>query len=193
MAGSAKTPARAGLCALCLLPVAAGSADLRQVSVGRDSNRYSLVSETWFAAPKEDLYQVLTDYDGFERFTSAFVEARNVEPDNLGRPRFYTRMQGCVLFWCRSFIRRGHLELTPSTEIVSITNPEESDFEFARERWRLFDEGDGTLIIYEFEMEPSFWVPPVIGPYMIRRTLKSGGGNAVNRIEALAQGKEPRF
>lgn len=188
-----KSLARVMLCALSMIPVAAGSADLRDVAVGRDSNRYSLVSETWFAASKEDLYRVLTDYAEFKKFSSAFVETRNVEPDPNGRPRFYTRMEGCVLFWCRSFIRRGHLELTPMTEIVSITDPQESDFDYARERWRLFDEGAGTLIIYEFEMEPRFWVPPVIGPYMIQRTLKTGGANAVDRIEALAQGKEPTF
>lgn len=193
MAVIQKCLVRVGLCALLLIPVAAGSADLREVVVDRDSNRYSLVSETWFAASKEDLYRVLTDYELFEKFTSAFVESRNVEPDGEGKPRFYTRMEGCVLFWCRSFIRRGHLELTPMSEIVSITDPDQSDFDFARERWRLFDEGDGTLIIYEFEMEPSFWVPPVIGPYMIQRSLKTGGSNAVNRIEALAQGKEPTF
>lgn len=193
MAGIGKRLFQAGLAVLVLLPLAGGSADLLAVSVGRDSNRYSLVSQTRFDADREELYRVLTDYDRFEKFTSAFVEARNVEPDEHGRPRFYTRMEGCVLFWCRSFIRRGHLELKPTSEIVSITDPSESDFDYARESWRLFDDGDGTLIIYEFEMEPSFWVPPVIGPYMIQRTLKSGGANAVNRIEALAQGRDPKF
>lgn len=193
MAGIGKRLFRAGLAVLVLLPLVGGSADLLTVSVGRDSNRYSLVSQTRFDANREELYRVLTDYDRFEKFTSAFVEARNVEPDEYGRPRFYTRMEGCVLFWCRSFIRRGHLELKPTSEIVSITDPSESDFDYARESWRLFDDGDGTLIIYEFEMEPSFWVPPVIGPYMIQRTLKSGGANAVNRIEALAQGRDPKF
>ena len=69
MAGRKQTLAGAGLCALSLLPVAAGSADLREVSVGRDTNRYSLVSETWFAAPKEELFEDLdnaVDGDGLE-------------------------------------------------------------------------------------------------------------------------------
>jgi hypothetical protein len=35
-------------------------------------------------------------------------------------------------------------------------------------------------------MVPDFWVPPVIGPYYMKRALKSGGEKAVDRIEALA-------
>ena len=102
-------------------------------------------------------------------------------------------MEGCVLIWCRSFVRNGHLLLTPKRDIVAIADPEASDFEYSRERWQLESNGDGTMLTYDFEMVPRFWVPPVIGPYFIKRALKSGGSRAVNRIEALARGEEPDF
>jgi hypothetical protein len=41
-------------------------------------------------------------------------------------------------------------------------------------------------MIYDFEMEPAFWVPPVIGPFFIQRTLRRGANRAVDRIERLA-------
>ena len=47
-------------------------------------------------------------------------------------------------------------------------------------------------MIYDFEMEPGFWVPPIIGPYVIKRALKASGANAVNRIEAVALGRKPK-
>ena len=181
-------PAAALLCAVAL---PAPSADLREVTVERENDRYRLRSETWFAASKEDLYRVLTDYDLFTKITSAFVEAKNVPPGADGRPRFYTRMEGCVLMFCRSFERNGHLELDPLDEIVAVVDPLKSDFHYSRERWRLIGDDGGTLLIYDFEMEPSFWVPPVIGPYYIKRTLREGGRDAVDRIEALALGREP--
>lgn len=180
-----------GALAAALLPVAAAAADLRSVEVEKIDDRYHLVSEAWFAASREDLYRVLTDYDLFEEFTSAFVDTRNVEPDELGRPRFYTRMEGCVLVFCKSFRRNGYLILKPKREIVAISLPEESDFDYSRERWQLKEEGEGTLMIYNFVMEPSFWVPPVVGPFLIKRTLREGGIDAIDRIEALAQGREP--
>lgn len=171
---------------------AAAGADLRSVSVEKVGDRYHLVSKAWFAASKQELYRVLTDYDLFVKFTSAFVDTRNVEPDELGRPRFYTRMEGCVLMFCKSFIREGYLILKPIDEIIAISLPGSSDFEYSRERWRLEAEGNGTLMTYDFVMEPSFWVPPIIGPFMIKRTLREGGVDAIDRIEALAQGREPK-
>jgi hypothetical protein len=178
---------------LLLLIVArlAGPADLRAIEVERENDRYSLRSEAYFAASRNDLYRVLTDYDLFEQFSSAYVETRNVEKDDKGRPRFFTRMQGCVLLFCRSFVRHGYLLLTPKTEIVAIAEPENSDFKYSREHWRLQTEGEGTLLIYDFEMEPGFWVPPVIGPYVIQRSLRAGGADAIDRIEALALGRPP--
>jgi hypothetical protein len=179
-----------GLLLLVLIRLAV-PADLRTIEVEREDNRYRLRSEAYFAASQKDLYRVLTDYDLFEQFSSAYVETRNVEEDDRGRPRFFTRMQGCMLLFCRSFVRQGYLVLTPHSEIEAVAEPEGGDFEYSRERWRLQREGDGTLLIYDFEMRPDFWVPPVIGPYVIKRTMRSGGMDAIDRIEALALGRTP--
>ena len=174
-----------------MLSATAPAADLRDVTVKFVDDRYYLVSKAWFDASREDLFRVLTDYDLFVDFTSAFVETRNVEPDEQGRPRFFTRMEGCVLMFCKSMRRHGHLVLKPPNEIIAVADPEHSDFAYSRERWHLQPEGSGTLMTYDFEMEPKFWVPPVIGPFFIKRTLREGGIDAVDRIEAIAQGRQP--
>ena len=176
---------------MLLLAATAGAADLKGVSVKFENDRYHLVSRAWFDASVDELYRTLTNYDHFSKFTSAFVETRNVEPDEHGRPRFYTRMEGCVLLFCKSMEKSGYLLLEPPARIVAIGTPEGSDFVFARESWELEPDGDGTLMTYNFEMEPAFWVPPVVGPYMIKRTLREGGIDAIDRIEAVAQGREP--
>ena len=167
------------------------AAELKDVSVERKDARYHLSSTTYFDATQSQLYKILTDYEQFPRFANAFVEAENREPDEQGRPQFYTRMEGCVLLFCKSYIRYGHLELKPEYDIVAIVDPELSNFNYSRERWQLIPEGKGTIMIYDFEMEPGFWVPPIVGPYVIKRALRSNGNAAVNRIEALALGKDP--
>lgn len=175
---------------LFLFSLVSQSAELRDVNVELEDARYRLTSETYFEVSREALYAVLTDFEKFEKFTSAIVESRNIEPDKKGRPGFYARMEGCVLLFCKSFIRTGYLTLSPIAEIVAVTIPEESDFVFSRERWQLTEEGKGTVMIYEFEMIPAFWVPPVIGPFYIQRALRGGAERAVDRIEALAQAEE---
>ena len=100
-------------------------------------------------------------------------------------------MQGCVLLYCHTFVRRGYLLLTPKHDIIAVSEPEKSDFEFSREQWQLSAEGEGTVMIYQFEMEPSFWLPPFIGPYYLKRVLKSGSIRTIQRIEAIARGERP--
>lgn len=174
-----------------LLATLCRAAELIDVSVDRIEDRYVLRSETLFDAARSELYRVLTDYDQFEKFTSAFTESRNLEPDEKGRPRFYNEMEGCVLLFCVSFERYGHLELEPESYIEAIVDPGKSDFKYSVESWKLVEQDDGVLLIYRFEVEPDFWVPPVIGPFYIRRALRAGAVRAVDRIEALAQGREP--
>lgn len=163
------------------------SAEIKQIEIERSDDLYRLRSVAWFMNERQDLYELLTNYDLFRYFTSAITESRNLEPDDEGRPRYFTRMEGCVLLWCRSFVRTGHLELVPAEEIIAIADPEESDFKRSYERWRFSHERGGTLLVYEFEMVPDFWVPPFIGPYFIQRALRAGGERAVERMEALAQ------
>lgn len=165
----------------------ANAADLRDITVEKQHSRYHLTSRTYFAATQAQLYKVLTNFDLYPRFSSAFVEGENREPDDQGRPQFYTKMEGCVLLFCKAFIRYGYLELTPENDIVAIVDPERSNFKYSRERWQLIPEGEGTLMIYDFEMEPGFWVPPIIGPFVMKRSLRSAGTAAIDRIEALAQ------
>jgi len=184
-----------GICCLLgvlLLSVSAWApaAEFRDIMVEREDGLYSMRSEVYFDVEREYLYRVLTDFDLFKKFTGAIVESNNVAADDQGRPQFYARMEGCVLVWCKSFVRNGYLELDPTTEIIAISDPERSDFEISRERWQLITEGEGTLMIYEFKMVPAFWVPPLVGPFYIKHALRSGGVDAVNRIEALAVGKK---
>jgi len=172
---------------LLLHSFALPGAELLDVQIELDDKRYRLNSEVYFDVSQQALYDVLADFDQFEKFTSAIVESKNTGPDERGRPSFYARMEGCVMLFCKSFIRNGYLLLSPTVQIVAIANPDESDFKFSRERWQLFSDEEGTRLVYDFEMEPDFWVPPVIGPYLIQRALRGGAVRAVNRIEALAR------
>jgi hypothetical protein len=50
----------------------------------------------------------------------------------------------------------------------------------------------GTNMQFMLEMEPDFWIPPIVGPRVIERTLERGGVNAVRRIERLARIRDGR-
>lgn len=175
---------------LCLLFVSlsAVAAEMRSVEVDRVEGRYVMHSEVWFAAGVEAVYAVFLDYDLSTQFSGAIVEARNIAPGEDGRPGFYVRNRGCVLFFCTSFERYGYLEHEPYTIIRASIDPETSDFHLSNESWRFRRDGAGTVVTYDLEFEPKFWVPPLIGPYVIKQKMRHRGDEAVDRIEAIAQG-----
>jgi hypothetical protein len=66
-----------------------------------------------------------------------------------------------------------------------------SDFHASLESWTFEPEGAGTVVVYTFEFEPKFWIPPLIGPYVLQNKLKKDSVRALRRIEALAQERQP--
>jgi hypothetical protein len=165
----------------------AGAATLRTIDIDRDDGVYSLHAETFLAASPEDIFEVLLDYDRFSRISGVYKEHGYLAPDTDGTPIVYTRMEGCLLFYCLSMRRVERLEVKRPGHIRTVTMPERSDFKRSSSEWVLEPEAGGTRMTYSLIMEPDFWVPPVIGPWYLKRTLQRGGGNAINRIERLAQ------
>ena len=163
------------------------SATIRDVTIHESGGRYRLTSNTYLDAPREAVFRVLTDYEQFDRISSVFQESRFLPPAEDGTPLVYTRLEGCVLFFCKRVERVERLETQVPGFIRTTADPARSDFRFARSEWRLEPERYGTNVAYSLEFEPDFWVPPVIGPWIIKRRLESGGADAVARIEDLAR------
>lgn len=160
---------------------------MRDVRVEHRDGRYFMYSETWFDAPLAGVFDVLTDYDRFERISSIYEDARFDAPGPDGELRVFTLVKGCVLFFCQTMSRTETLVNDGFEMVRATTEPGSSDFEYSVATWRFREDADGTTVIYEVEMVPSFWVPPVIGPYVMKRKLRKGGADAILRIEALAR------
>ena len=165
----------------------AASATIDSIDVDRDGGVYSLRSETHLAASPEAIRAVLTDYDNFDRISHVYKEFGYLEAEPDGTPVIFTRMEGCVLFFCKSLKRVERLEADEFEHIRTVTLPEQSDFRSSVSEWSIEAAGTGSRVIYTLEMEPDFWVPPLIGPPLLKRTLKRGGTRALDRIESLAQ------
>jgi len=105
------------------------------------------------------------------------------------------------MLYCRSMSRVERLEVVTPQFIRSRTVPERSDFKYSLSEWTFEPEDGGTRLTYRMEMEPSFWLPPFVGPWFLKRTLLRGAPAAIEQIESLAiegqltadlDGAEPR-
>ena len=176
--------------AALVVAAAASTASLESIDVGRKGAMYSLHAETVLDASPEAIFDVLLDYERFGRISSVYKDFGYLDPLSDGTPVVFTRMEGCLLFYCKSMMRVERLEAESPGHIRTVTMPDRSDFKRSTSEWSLEPEASGTRMIYTLEMEPDFFVPPVIGPWYIKRTLKRGGGDAIDRIERLAQAVE---
>jgi len=172
-----------------LIAGTANAADLRSINVEHHKGRYSVLSEVWFDAPVAQVFEVFRQWDLSTQFSSVIAESRDIAADEDGRPGYYVRNRGCLLFFCKSFVRQGYVELKLNEELRAVANPAISDFRLSKETWTFVAEDGGTVVTYELLIEPDFWVPPGIGPYLIKRKFRSNGGDAIDRIEAIAQGR----
>ena len=171
------------------------AATIDKLDVAKRRGRYSLVADAHLDATPQSIYSVLMDYDdnAYGRISSAYKESRYLDPAPDGTPIVYTRMEGCVLWHCMTFNRVERLESRPPTWIKSYTLPDRSNFKYSTSEWMLEPDGaGGTYMVYKIEMEPDFWVPPLIGPWAIKRELSQGGPRVVRRIENLARALDGR-
>lgn len=165
----------------------ANAAEIRSIDVQYEDGRYSMVSVAWFDAGIDETYHVFSTWDYSPRFSGAVVEARDLEPEPGGRPGYFVINQGCMLFFCKSMVRQGYVEANHNQDLRAVADPEVSDFEQFDESWEFSEEDGGTSVRYQLQMVPDFWVPPAIGPFVIKRKLRKDGGAALDRIEAIAQ------
>ena len=167
----------------------AAAATIDELDVSRQRGRYSLEAEARLDATPQSIFAVLTDFDdnAYSRISRAYKESRYLEPAADGTPLVYTRLEGCALWHCMSLERTERIETDEPYWIKSTVLPESSNFKHSMSEWRLAPDGDGTKMTYTLEMEPDFFVPPVVGPWYLKRTLSQGGLRAVTRIERLAR------
>ena len=163
------------------------AAEMRSINVEHHKGRYTVSSEVWFDASVKQVFEVFRHWDLSTQFSSAIVESRDIAADEYGRPGYYVRNEGCLLFFCKSFVRQGYVELEVNEELRAFGNPELSDFKLSNETWTFVAEDGGTVVRYQLLMEPDFWVPPGIGPYLIKRKFRNNGGDAIDRIEQIAR------
>ena len=62
--------------------------------------------------------------------------------------------------------------------------PEQSDFRYGHAVWQLEADGADTLMHFTAQLEPSFWVPPLIGPWLFENKIVGELLESATTIEA---------
>ena len=180
---------RAGVyLAVTLACATAGAAgELQELSITEHNGVYQVRVAMRLEAPAEQIFEVLTDYAHLYRLDSAITESLILPPAPDGAVRVQTRLEDCVLFVCLEVRRVERLHRLGPGELVADIEPELSDFRSGHAHWRVRPQEHSAVVVYEGSMEPAFKLPPIIGPAVMKRKLRTQTLNTLGRIECIAR------
>lgn len=157
------------------LPAAAmeGASDQSvTVRVDRDAQRYRVQVELAARVPMAAVVEQLTDYEHLYQLHPD-IDSSEVLSRGDGVTRVRTRTTRCVLFFCFHFTQVSDVRMLSESHLQADIVPEQSDYRYGRMDWQLAEHDGVTTLHYQAELEPGFWVPPIIGHWLVENQLES--------------------
>jgi len=175
-----------GITAFLFQPVYVLAYDLKKAVVAEDGGIFQIEMKAIIGARAEYIRQVLTDYNRIYRLNPSIVENEVITSDETGDKWVRTKLLACNSVFCKYLKRVDIVSTLPSGDLQAEIVPELSDFRNGYARLNLWQETAGTRVLIRSEVEPDFWIPPLIGPWLIKRKLRSEALETVHNLERLA-------
>jgi hypothetical protein len=175
------------LVALVLLSFASTAGEVLELSVTNEQGQYTLRIVAVLDAPENYVYNVITDYKHAYRInpTITSVDISPSDDKNVVRVQNSSKHRiGPFSFevaWAGDIVETGH----GSIHITTI--PEISSFDSGSALWEINTLEDRTYVLHESSMKPKFFIPPIIGSYVMKKHMKKEALAIFDRIERLAQ------
>jgi len=169
---------------------AINAGEMQQVDVLRDGPRYVVNMKALLVIDQERAWAVLTDYPQLERINPNIRETELLEQFEDGA-LLRTAVEFCVLWICKTIIQQQRMTILDTGPdyawLQAVVDPELSDLAYGQGDWILTAAGaEQTELAFRAEIEPDFWVPPLIGPWLIKRALVREGEATVAGLERAA-------
>ena len=172
-----------------LLPATASAAQVDELDTQHRAGVYSLNMTVTVAAPREQVYAVLTDYENLKTINPAITVSQVLLSGDPEVTRVRTVIKRCVMFFCPELERVEDVRVPEEGVVEAEIVPHHSDFSSGQATWR-FEALDGsTRIVYRARFDPDFWIPPLIGPAIIQGALREEARTLFDNAERRARQK----
>lgn len=181
-----------GLAAAWLLPVLAAAAQVQSASVDHDGGRYHIDLKVRLDADPARAYAVFTNFSNLPRINPVVLSV-DVVPDSPPYTlRLTSNMEACALVFCRKLHQVQDVRLQSDGHggsMLADMIPSLSDFSYGQAHWDFApcaDNAQQTCMRFRAQVDPKFWIPPLVGPWLIERRLREEGVVTAKGIERLA-------
>jgi hypothetical protein len=180
-----------------LLPLLAAQAQAARVSsvqVTRSGTRFVIGMRIAIDAPPPAVFRALQDYAEMARYNPDLRSVRVERTAVRDRVRLFTTIHACVLIFCKTMHQEQIMTATASADggtLNAVLVPQGGDFKEGRGLWVVGPcrrARTQTCIDVRIELVPAFWVPPVIGPWVLRRKMDEEARRTGAGLERTARG-----
>lgn len=163
---------------------AAGRVELH---VSESQGVYSINLVMQMQVPARYVHRVLTDYVHIYRLDPAITDSEILPSPEAGVVRVRTRIADCIALFCMKIDRVEDVrELGHDT--LQVTNISTlSSFKSGHAEWKILSMKGRTQVIYQAQMEPDFYIPPMIGRYFVKLKLRQRILASLAKIECIAR------
>lgn len=160
-------------------------AEVKEMTVSRQDNTYHVTFDAIVDAPARKVYRLLSDYVHLDRFSPVII-AITVHPTPQGTgPRVRSVLKSCFLVFCKEVVEVEEVTQSDEQTIAARIVPDAGDFHDGYSRWRIEAVGSRTRLHYEATRTPSFWIPPLLGSWMIKATMRKHLESSTTRLERV--------
>ena len=159
---------------------------LDDTSIQHSAGVYTVSFDMRLDADAASVRALMTDYDRLDRLSDIVIDSHVLDVLADGSKRIQLDVRACVWIFCRTVRRVEDVTTLENGDLSTNALPERSDFSHAVERWRILATPGGTRLLYNAQLTPNFFVPPLLGPYLMKQAIRRELISAAQHLEALA-------
>lgn len=165
----------------------ARAGEIEAAQVSHEAGRYSLDLTMYINSDPDAVYALVTDYDALEQISPTIVDSRLLEPPDSGGKRRRIVTETCIWFFCFKATMMEDVIETPDHTIRTTIVPALSDYRFGKSIWQVSAANNGTRIHFQTTLEPDFWVPPLIGTWILKQKMRKEAQRTILQVEQLTR------
>lgn len=161
------------------------------MDTNHEDGTYRTAIEMDITAEAEGVRTLLLDFENYISLHDGIKESRILDRREDGTIRARFVFMACVLFFCKNITYVMDFHENGVNSIIGDLVPGKGDFSGGYVSWSLEPLNKGARLMLKSEFKPTFWIPPVIGPYFVGRTIKKETLIMMRNVERKAL-KEPK-
>jgi len=160
-----------------------------RILVSAEHGQYRMSLRLVLKAPIARVYAILRDYGAIKRLNPSVQKSEVIK--RKGYTLLRLSLKSCVLFVCFPVTQTESMSTNRPYLLRGTIVPRLSSFRSGFSQWRLKPEGQDTKVHFVAQLIPSFYIPPILGTWILKRKLRDEMKITARHLIAWADAKAP--